>query len=352
MADLNNQWRLRRRPEPGELMTSDLVEWTSEPIPVAGEGEVLVKTICLATSPAQFGYTMDRGGMFDVLPVGYVMRGRGVGQIVASQHPDYQKDEIVTASCGWQNYAVIQPDSAGQSIATIQKVKRPVAPLTTAVGVLGVDGFTAYFELLEVGKPKPGDTLVVSAAAGGIGSLVGQIGKLKGCHVIGICGSDEKCRWLTEDLGFDGAVNYKTQNVDEALAKLCPDGVDIFFDNVGGDILNTVLAHLASGARVVICGYIATDYAVDKGSGPKNYIYLLRKRASMTGTIVFDFVDRFSEAEDQLRDWLSQGLIKNTEDVEDGLDKMPGALASLFTGANRGIKIVRVAPDPDGLETL
>jgi len=352
MADLNNQWRLRRRPEPGELMNSDLVEWVSEPVPEAGSGEVLVRTICLATSPAQFGYTIDRGGLFDVLPIGDVMRGRGVGEIVASNHPSYTVGEVVTASCGWQNYAVIQPDTAGQSIATIQKVKRPIAPLTTAVGVLGVDGFTAYFELLEVGKPNPGDTLVVSAAAGGIGSLVGQIGKLKGCRVIGICGSDEKCRWLTEDLGFDGAVNYKTQSVDDALTALCPDGVDVFFDNVGGEILDTVLAHLAIGARVVICGYIATDYAADKGSGPKNYIYLLRRRASMTGTIVFDFVERFSEAEDQLRDWLSRGLIKNTEDVEDGLDKMPGALASLFTGANRGIKIVRVAPDPGGLESL
>ena len=352
MTDQNQQWRLKRRPKPGEVMSADLVEWATEPIPEPGPGEVLVKTICLATSPAQFGYTMDRGGMFDVLPIGAVMRGRGVGQVVASHHPAYRTGEIVTASCGWQNYALITPDTAGQSIATIQKVQCPVAPLTTAVGVLGVDGFTAYFELLEVGRPTAGDTLVVSAAAGGIGSLVGQIGKLKGCRVIGICGSDEKCRWLTDELGFEGAINYKTQNVDEHLTRLCPNGVDVFFDNVGGQILDTVLAHIALGARVVICGYIATDYAEDKGPGPKNYIYLLRKRASMTGTIVFDFVDRFSEAEGQLREWLSSGLIKNTEDVEDGLEKMPGALASLFSGGNRGIKIVRVAPDPDGLEPL
>ena len=352
LPKINRQWRLQRHPEPGELMNADLVRWAEAPCPEPGPEEVLIKTIALATSPAQFGYTIPGGTMFESLRVGDVMRGRGVGQVMVSNHRDYKVGEIVTASLGWQDYALIRPEHAGQSIATVQKVKHPVAPLTTAVGVLGVDGFTAYFELLEVGQPKAGDTLVVSAGAGGIGSVVGQIGKINGCRVIGITGRDDKCHWLTQELGFDGAINYKTEDVDVRLAELCPKGVDIFFDNVGGDILNTTLAHLALGARVVICGYISTDYALDKGPGPSNYIHLLRQRASMTGTIIFDYVDRFNEAEAQLRDWLARGTLINTEDVDDGLEKMPQALTSLFTGENHGIKIVRVAPDPEGLEAL
>ncbi len=352
LGQTNRQWRFAKRPKLGDPVSRDLFRLETGDVPQIGPDQMIVRTICLATSPAQWGYLVHDNGMFQPLAIGDVMRGRGVGEVIQSRHADFKTGDIVTASLGWQDYSLQDPTKQPPNIKTILKVENPCRPLTLALGSLGVDGFAAYFGLLDIGKPQAGETVVISAAAGGIGSVAGQIAKIKDCRVIGIAGSDEKCRWLTTDLGFDGTINYKTENVGERLDMLCPDGMDVFFDNVGGDILNDALAHLALKARVVFCGYISTEYQPGIVPGPRNYTKLLSQRARLEGFIVFDYVDRFPEAEQQMRRWLIAGRLKNTEDVVEGLDAMPDALASLFTGGNKGNKIVRVAPDPNGLPSL
>ena len=252
----------------------------------------------------------------------------------------------MTASLGWQDYALMTPTAQTLSILNISKVEHPVRPLSLHIGLLGGAGATAYFGLLDVGAAKAGDTVVVSAAAGGVGALTGQIAKLSGCRVIGICGSDAKCDWIIRTLNFDAAINYKTQNVDDRLTELCPDGMNVFFDNVGGAILDTALNHLAHRARVVICGYISTDYATGPQVGPANYKNLLRNRARMEGFYIFDYVPRWREAEEKLRSWYLAGKINSCDDVDEGLENMPETLASLFKGTNKGVKINRVAADP------
>ncbi len=346
---INRRWILRRHPERGDVMSKDFLSLVEGEIPDVGDGEFLVRTICLGTSPAQFGYMIEGKSSFGSLKIGDVMRGRGVGEVVESKHPDFKPGEIITSSLGWQDYSIQPPRDLLDSIKSVQKVKDPVAPLSTTLGILGTDGFTAYFGLLDVGRPQPGDNVVVSAAGGGIGSVVGQIARIKGCRVIGITGSARKAQWITEVLGFDHAINYKNEDLSARLREFCPEGVDVFFDNVGGDILDTVLCHLAFKARVVICGYISIDYMPLPRKGPGHYTELLNRRARMEGFVVFDYLDRWPEAEAQMRQWYGEGLLKNSEDVSEGLENMPDALASLFKGENKGIKSLRVSPDPDWL---
>ena len=342
----NRQWRLSRRPEPDELLGSQHFSFVTEGIVQPAAGQVLVKTLVLGTSPAQRGYISTTKSMHEKLPIGAVMRGRGVGVVIESRHPAFKPGDMMTASLGWQDYATIAPTDQSLSILNIAKVTQPLRPSSLHIGLLGGAGATAYFGLLDVGAAKPGDTVVVSAAAGGVGSLVGQVAKLMGCHVIGICGSDEKCDWITRTLKFNAAINYKTENVDQRLSDLCPEGMDVFFDNVGGEILDTALNHLANRARIVICGYISTDYATSAPVGPANYKNLLRNRARMEGFYIFDYVPRWHEAETKLRDWYAAGKIDPCEDVDEGLENMPETLASLFKGTNKGVKINRVAADP------
>ncbi|MCP5360572.1 MAG: NADP-dependent oxidoreductase [Sinobacteraceae bacterium] len=342
----NRQWRLRRRPEPGEIPGTGHFDFTAEACPKAGAGQVLVRTLVLGTSPAQRGYISTSRSMHDKVPVGGVMRGRGVGVVVDSHHDAFAPGDLLTASLGWQDYAAITPTAESMSIMNIARLARPVKPSSLHLGLLGGAGATAYFGLLDVGLAKPGETVVISAAAGGIGSLTGQIAKIAGCRVVGICGSDEKCTWITRDLKFDAAINYRTQDIDARLRELCPGGVDVYFDNVGGDTLNTVLDHLARRARVVICGWISTDYASGPQTGPANYKNLLRQRARMEGFYVFDYLARWGDAESRLRAWYEAGRIDPCEDLDDGLEKMPETLASLFKGTNKGVKMNRVAPDP------
>ena len=351
MAELiNRQWRVARYPRPDEVIGPQHFAWGSEPVPEAADGEFLVRTLCLAPGPAQRGYLEKSHNSFlENLPVGEVMRGRGVGQIIASRHPDYRVGEIFVGSLGWQDYSIQRPRGA-EFVFSTKKITHPTRPLSSALGVLGQAGATAYFGLLHVGALKAGDNVLVSAAAGGVGSVAGQIARIRGAKlVVGTAGSDAKCRWLCEELGFHAAINYRTENVAGRLADLFPGGIDVFFDNVGGDILNAGLGQLAMGARVVICGFIASDYAAGAHAGPSNYQRLVYRRARMEGFVVFDYWTRYGEAEQDLRAWHRQDLLKIAEDIDEGLEKMPMSLASLFTGGNTGVKICRVAPDPDDL---
>ena len=317
-----------------------------EAVPEPQNDEFVLKTIALGTSPAQRSYISKSLSMHEKIAIADIMRGRGVGVVTASKHPNYNEGEIVVASTGWQDYSLQRPEKENPNVLSIRKVARPVTPFTTALGILGSAGVTAYFGLLDVGQAEAGNTVVVSAAAGGIGSVVGQIAKIKGCRVIGIAGGPEKCTWLVNDLNFDEAIDYKKEDVGGRLDALCPGGIDVFFDNVGGDILNTVLARLSLHARVVICGYIATDYSTREDRGPTNYKYLVRKRARMEGFFIFDYRHRFDEAEADLHKWYASGQLLNSEDIDDGLELMPMTLQSLFDGKNKGIKLCRVAPDP------
>ncbi|NKB44795.1 MAG: zinc-binding dehydrogenase [Alphaproteobacteria bacterium] len=343
---VNRQWRLARHPEPTEDIGFEHFELVESPIPTPDAGEFVVQTLALGTSPAQRSYISKSLSMHDKIAIGDVMRGRGVGVVTESRNSNYQTGEIVISSTGWQDFSIQAPALQNPNVLSIQKVVAPIFPLTMTLGILGAAGATAYFGLFDVGCLQAGDTVVVSAAAGGIGSVAGQIARIAGCRVIGIAGGPEKCQWITEGLGYDCAIDYKSESVGERLDELCPSGVDVFFDNVGGEILDSVLGRLALNARVVICGFIATDYREDLNQGPRNYKNLVRKRARMEGFFIFDYRHRFQEAEGRLRNWYEDGLLLNCEDVDDGLEQMPGTLGSLFTGGNKGIKLCRVSPDP------
>jgi NADPH-dependent curcumin reductase CurA len=342
----NRQWRLARRPAPGELVDATHFQFVEQPLPEPANGEFLLKTLCLGTSPAQRGYISAGRSMHEKVAVGDIMRGRGVAVVAASRHPDFKPGEIVVASTGWQDYSI--QSAANGGVLSVRKVPDPVKPYSTSLGALGAAGLTAYFGLLKVGELAPGDTVVVSAAAGGIGSTAVQLARAAGAdRVIGIAGGPEKCRWLVDSLGVDAAIDYRHEAVDERLGALLPTGMNVFFDNVGGEILNQALDHLALHARIVICGFIAADYATKPIPGPANYQNLVRRRARMEGFFVFDYAADFAAAEAQLNRWYRAGKLTSAEDVEEGLERMPAALASLFSGTNRGIKLCRVAPDPD-----
>jgi NADPH-dependent curcumin reductase len=347
----NRQWLVERSVRPGEVVGREHFRWIQSSIPRPAAGQVLVRTILLGTSPAQRGYISTTASMHEKIALGSVMRGRGIGIVAESQHPDYAVGDVVAASTGWQDYAVLTPPPdltpRPGTILSVVRVRNPTRPLSHHLGMFGNAGATAYFGLLDVGLLVSGDTLVVSAAAGGVGCMVVQIGKALGCRVIGVAGGPGKCAWLRDVLRVDAAIDYRNDDLDQRLAELCPQGVNVFFDNVGGAQLDTVLRHLALGARVVICGWISTDYASNSSPGPANYKNLLRKRARMQGFYTFDYLHRYSEAEEAMRRWHARGLIQPCEDIDDGLECMPDTLGSLFAGRNRGIKLCRVASDAE-----
>jgi NADPH-dependent curcumin reductase len=347
-APENRAWRVARLPAPGEAVHAGLFELRREPVPEPGDGECLVRTLCLAPGPAQRAYLTrgTRSGSSDPLRPGNVMRGRGVGQVVRSRHPGLREGDFVVASLGWQDYS-IQRERGADFIFSTRRLEPPPRPLSLALGVLGQAGVTAYFGMREAGELREGDAVLVSAAAGGIGSVAGQVARLGGAAtVVGLAGTPEKCRWLTTELGFNAAINYRDADFEAQLAAAFPRGIDLFFDNVGGRILDAGLGQLARGARVVICGFISTDYAATPQPGPAAYKNLLYQRATMRGYVWFDYWERYAEAEAQLTRWLDAGQLRNCEDVTEGLERMPDCLAGLFSGANRGISICRVAPDP------
>jgi hypothetical protein len=334
MSSTNHQVRLAARPS-GLPKPSDW-SFTEEPIPTPSTGELVVAVSHLSLDPAMRGWMNAGASYIDPVEVGDVMRAGAVGKVIACEHAGFAVGDHVYGAFGVQEYAL----SDGNGVT---KVNPQLAPLPTYLGTLGMTGMTAYFGLLDTGKLKEGDTVVVSGAAGAVGSVVGQIAKIKDCRVIGIAGGKEKCAWLTEELGFDVAIDYKTEDVRLALREAAPQGVDVYFDNVGGEILDAVLTRLARGARIVICGAVSQYNATEGVHGPSNYLSLLVARASMTGMVVFDYVPRFAEAIRDLAGWMQEGRLVSREHVVDGsVGAFPDALLKLFTGENVGKLVLRV----------
>jgi hypothetical protein len=328
----NHQVRLAARP--AGLPTDIDWEITSEPVPAPGPGEFVVAVSHLSIDPAMRGWMNDRPSYVPPVELGAVMRAGAVGRVVDSAHPGYAVGDSVYGIFGVQEYAC--SDGGG-----VTKLDASVEP-TAYLGVLGMTGLTAYFGLLDTGRAREGDTVVVSGAAGAVGSVAGQIAKVKGCRVIGIAGGEDKCRLLTGELGFDASIDYKSGDLRAALREHAPDGVDVYFDNVGGEVLDAVLGRLARGARIVICGAIS-QYNAGQVRGPANYLALLVARASMTGMLVFDYEDRYPQARAELAQWLRDGRIVSREHiVGGGVAGFPGALLMLFNGANTGKLILAI----------
>jgi NADPH-dependent curcumin reductase CurA len=314
--------------------------WVEEPVPTVGPGQALVRNLYLSMDPTQRGW-MSRDTYIPAMAVGDVVRSFGVGQVVGSRHDGFKQGDLVQGGVGWQDYLLT--DGGGP----LPIVKLPAGvdiPLT--MSVLGLTGITAYFGLLEVGQPKKGETVVVSGAAGATGSVVGQIAKIQGCNVVGIAGGPEKCAWLTGEAGFDAAIDYKAERVDRRLRELCPNGIDLFFDNVGGEILDAALANLAMRGRVVICGAIAGYNEKVPPPGPRNYLSLLVQRGRMEGFIILDYMDRAGQAISALSQWVREGKIRHQEDIQEGLENAPATLLRLFEGKNRGKQLLRIADPP------
>jgi len=330
--EVNRQFLLAARPK-GLVKESDF-EYRESPLPEIGPGEVLIRTTRISLDPSMRGQMENRADYVAALQIGDVMRAGGTGTVTQSNHPDLPVGATVYGTLGMQDYAV----SDGKN-PPVRPYDASVEP-EQALGVLGNTGMTAYFGLLDLGEPKSGDTVVISGAAGATGSVAGQIAKIKGCKVIGMAGTDEKCKWLTEELGFDEAINYKTEDVAARLDALCPDGINIYFDNVGGEILDICLERIAMNARVVICGGISRYNATGPIPGPKNYFNLVFRRARMEGFIVIDYVSRFPEAIAEMKAWIDQGQIKTNATVIDGFENLPKALIKLFEGANTGKMMV------------
>ncbi len=338
MTDLTNrQWLLKSRP-PGAPEEGNF-ELAETPVPDPSDGEVLVRSIYLSLDPYMRGRMRDVKSYVPPVQLGDVMEGGGVGEVVASNNTKFAKGEIVEGRLGWQEYML----SDG---ASLRKVDPSLAPISTANGILGMPGMTAYFGFLDVGLPKEGETVVVSAASGAVGGLVGQIAKIKGCRAVGIAGSDEKCRYIVDELGFDAAIDYKTQDLHEALKQACPDGVDVYFDNVGGATLDTVLRHINIKARIVICGMISEYNLAGPELVPRHTRFLLVNRARMEGLIVFDFLKRYPEGMKQMAEWLEAGKLKYREDIVEGLENMPKAFIGLLRGENFGKMMIKAGDEP------
>ena len=334
MALSNHQLRLAARPVGMPKPTDwSLVE---EPVRDLRNGELLIKILYISLDPAMRGWISDRKSYVPPVQIGDVMRALALGRIVSSQNPNFVAGDFVSGVLGVQEYAI--SDGTG-----IFKIDPRIAPLPAHLSVLGMPGMTAYFGLLDTGQPNPGDTVVVSAAAGAVGAVVGQIAKIKNCRVVGIAGGQDKCHHIVNDLGFDAAIDYKTEEVYGALRKHCPNGIDVYFDNVGGDILDAVLALISRGARIVICGAISQYNNTGPIKGPGNYLSLLVNRASMKGMLVTDYMPRYPQAIREMAGWMAEGRLKSREHIVAGLEKFPEAFLMLFTGANFGKLELKVA---------
>ncbi len=334
----HRQVRLAARPV-GYPRESDF-EIVEVPVPEPGPGEFLVRGIYLSLDPYMRGRMSTARSYARPVGLGEVMEGGVVGEVVRSAHPGFGVGEIVEGRFGWQEYAV----SSGKGV---RRIDPAVAPISTALGVLGMPGLTAYFGLLEVGQPRAGDTVVVSAASGAVGGVVGQLAKLHGCRAVGLAGTDAKVDYLTGELGYDAGINYRaTADLDAALAAACPAGVDVYFDNVGGQITETVSRHVNVFARFVVCGLISQYNLPEPELAPRNERFVLVNRVRIQGFIVSDFAARYPEALARLGEWVRAGRLKYREDVVDGLPRAPAALIGLLEGRNFGKMLVRLGPEP------
>jgi NADPH-dependent curcumin reductase len=332
---LNHQVRLAARPS-GLPRRSDW-SFTKEAVREPGEGEFVAKVEFVSLDPAMRGWMNEGKSYIRPVQIGEVMRAGAAGSVVASKHPGFKVGDAVVGGFGVQEYAI--SDGKG-----VQKVDTRAVALPVFLDVLGMPGMTAYFGLFDIGKPRAGETVVVSGAAGAVGSVVGQLAKIRGCRAVGIAGGAEKCRYLVEKLGFDAAIDYKSEDVKAALKAHCPDGIHVYFDNVGGEILEAALARIALGARIVICGAISQYNATEAVKGPSNYLALLVNRASMTGMVVFDYAARYGEAAREMAGWMKEGrLVSRVDVVAGGIDAFPESLLKLFRGENFGKLVLRIA---------
>ena len=331
---VNRQWRLKSRPV-GRI-TPDDFELVEAPVPTAGAGEAVARLLYLSLDPTNRIWVTDAESYLPPVQIGEVMRGGGIARIVESNTSQYAVGVLVTGLTGWQDYvlldgsAMVQPVPAGLSV-----------PPEVFLGVLGVTGLTAYFGLLDIGQPQAGETVVISAAAGATGSVAGQIAKIKGCRVVGIAGGDRKCRWLTDELGFDAAVDYKAAGWPARLREACPNGIDVNFENVGGEIMDEVMSQMNLNGRVALCGLISGYNSGEPMRG--RFDLLLTKRLQVRGFIVLDFLPRFAEGVVQLAQWYAEGRVKHRDTVVAGLEQAPTALNMLFDGGNLGKLLIKVA---------
>ena len=330
----NQQWQLKTRPQ--GLIGEEHFERVVSDVPGLEDGEVLVKNLYLSFDPTQRGWVNDTESYMPPVAIGEVMRAGTVGQVVSSKNERFRVGDLVQGLGGWQEYFI---SDQGTGLSSVPEGVTP----QEALGIFGTTGLTAYFGLLDLSDPKPGDTVLISGAAGATGSVAGQIAKLKGARVIGIAGGPEKCRWLTETAGFDAAIDYKNESVPDGIARLCPNRINVFFDNVGGGILEAALDHLAMNARVILCGGISGYNETEPMPGPKNIMNLVITRSRMEGFIVIDYMNRVGEFLTEMLPWYRSGQIVHLEDVQEGFDEIPNTLQRLFSGKNLGKQLLKLA---------
>jgi NADPH-dependent curcumin reductase CurA len=330
----NRQVILKSRPV--DIPQANNFEIIESDVPELRAGEILVHNVYLSVEPAMRGWVSNVANYSEPVRIGEVMRSFAAGEVLLSAHPDFKPGDNVMGMFGWQEFATVGPASVTRKIAEDD------LPLSLSLGVTGLNGVTAYFGLLDVGLPRPGDTVVVSTAAGAVGSAVGQIAKISGCRTVGIAGGPAKVAQCRELFGYDATIDYKSGDIESALATACPKGVDLYFDNTGGAISDVVLRHLALGARVVICGTASVSSWNPWPNGPRAERHLLVKRARMQGFVIFDYAHRFEEAIARLAQWLREGRLRYSEDVLDGIEQAPGAIASLYRGENTGKRLIKI----------
>ena len=331
----NRKWILKERPT-GLVKDSDF-ELVSEVLPKINEGEILLENLYLSFDPTQRSWLNDVPGYLPPIQIGEVIRSGGIGRVIDSNNPEYKTGDLTFGLIGWQTHCLRKPNVDDRF-----RVVPDLLPIPTMLNVMGSTGITAYYGLIELGKPKSGETVLVSGAAGATGSVVVQIAKLKGCHVIGIAGGKEKCDWL-KDIGVDDVIDYKNSDVHKELPKVVENGVDIYFDNVGGKILETVLELININARVLLCGGISSGYdAIRPADGPNNLFSLIIKRATMQGFLVLDYLPKSEKALEEIATWVMEGKLQHREDIQKGIENCPQTLNRLFTGKNKGKQLLKI----------